>query len=87
LKDGEKQELVFPAVETIVDLICRSATDPNRTDEVVTTAIGLLGDLGAVYHGKVQAIYRFPQVATIIQEGLKDPETSKVATWTQEVSR
>jgi hypothetical protein len=35
--------LIIPAIDNIIELIARSATDTNRTEEVLKACVGLLG--------------------------------------------
>lgn len=86
LTEAKKQDLVFPALATIVDFLQRSGTDENRSDEVLKSAVGILGDLGMTYGARVQPIYRMPFVAQILKDALEaDDDTKQIAQWAQEV--
>jgi hypothetical protein len=64
----------------------RSAEDPNRSGEVLKSAVGLLGDLGQIYSVKVQAVYTQPFVAKLIEEAMHNGNDSQqIATWAKSV--
>jgi importin subunit beta-1 len=87
LKEGHKQELLLPALETIVDFIQRSACDQNRSDEVLKSSVGLLGDLGQSFGAKMLPVFQMPFVNTIINQALTEGiGAEEVANWTKSVS-
>jgi len=42
---SKKQDSIAPAVDSIVEFLRRSTEDQHRSDEVLKSAIGLLGDM------------------------------------------
>jgi hypothetical protein len=45
LKGSKKQDIVAPSLNSIVEFLQRSSSDIHRSDEVLKSSIGLLGDL------------------------------------------
>ena len=65
MKEAKKQESAVSALETIVELIDRSTKDEQRSEEVLKAAVGLLGDLGQIYGGKMAQAFRMPFVKRV----------------------
>lgn len=88
LKAANKQDTILPFVEGIVEFLHRSAADENRSNDVLKSAVGLLGDLGQTFGAKMQPIYKMPFVPMLIQQGAQSdqPEIQEVAQWAQSVS-
>lgn len=78
--------MVLQFIEAIVEFLSRSATDSNRSGEVLKSAVGLLGDLGQSFGPKVAQIYRLPVVGAIfLQASQDDEDTKEVAVWAKQV--
>lgn len=71
-----------------MELIGRSATDSSRTEEVIKSCVGLLGDLGQTFGVKVAHVYAMPFVPALLQEAesIDDDSTSSIAKMTSHVS-
>lgn len=71
----------------IVEFLKRSAEDPNRSGEVLKSAVGLLGDLGQIYGAKMQPVYAQAFVAKLIEEANQNgSESQEIAHWVRSVS-
>lgn len=87
MKAANKQDTVLNSLEVIVDFLKRSAEDPNRSGEVLKSAVGLLGDLGQIYGAKMQIVYNQPFVLKLIEEAAHNgTESQEIATWAKSVS-
>lgn len=75
-------------MDSIVEFLVRSSSDERRSDEVLKSAIGLLGDLGQTFGIKMQQLYNQPFVTALIQQANKvdDTDIQETAKWTQSVS-
>lgn len=86
LKSANKQDTVLYSLDVIVEFLKRSAEDPNRSGEVLKSAVGLLGDLGQIYGTKMQSFYSQPFIARLIEEaGHNGSESQEIATWARSV--
>ena len=74
-------------MDSIVEFLVRSSSDERRSDEVLKSAIGLLGDLGQTFGTKMQQLYSQPFVTALIQQANKvdDQDIRETAKWTQSV--
>lgn len=87
LKEANKQDLMLPALETVVEFIQRSACDSNRTDEVVKASVGLLGDLGQSFGAKMAPVYAMPWAMQLVNHALTgNINAEEVANWTKSVT-
>mmetsp|Transcript_32889 Transcript_32889/g.47518 ORF Transcript_32889/g.47518 Transcript_32889/m.47518 type:complete len:856 (+) Transcript_32889:71-2638(+) len=82
---SKKQDSIAPAVDSIVEFLCRSTEDQHRSDEVLKSAIGLLGDMGQTFGLKMQALYQQRFVMELVRQGLSSDEKDiiEVATWAE----
>lgn len=86
LKASNKQDSVLPAIEAIIEFLRRSATDENRSEDVLKSAVGLLGDLGQTFGSKMSQVYVQPFVQPLILQAISYEEINETAKWTQSVS-
>lgn len=86
MKAAEKQEVVAPYIETIMDLL-RRLDDKNKSSEVLKTAVGVLGDLGQTFGKRMHNLYLQPYVSSLVQQALVDDEddVKQVADWAQQM--
>jgi importin subunit beta-1 len=75
------RDLVAPVMNTIVDFISRSATDPNHSTEVLKTAIGLLGDLGMIYGAAMRPIFSMPFLVQMFKNAEEDEIDRELTQW------
>eukprot|EP00428_Durinskia_dybowskii_P064152 CAMPEP_0170368380 /NCGR_PEP_ID=MMETSP0117_2-20130122/7427_1 /TAXON_ID=400756 /ORGANISM="Durinskia baltica, Strain CSIRO CS-38" /LENGTH=852 /DNA_ID=CAMNT_0010623045 /DNA_START=84 /DNA_END=2642 /DNA_ORIENTATION=+ len=85
LKEANKQDTILPFVEGMVEFLHRSAADENRTNEVLKSCVGLLGDMGQTFGVKMQALYQMPFVPLLIQQASQSDEEDirEIAQWAQ----
>lgn len=86
LKEDNKQDLVLPALDKMIEFIHRCAVDPHRTREVLKALIGLLGDLGHCFGSKMLHVLTQQYVTQLFQIGSNDEEIRPIANWAQAVS-
>ena len=78
---------MLPFVEGIVEFLHRSTVQPHTSNDVIKSAVGLLGDLGQTFGSKMQPVYQMPFVPALIQQAaVADSDIQEVAQWTQSVS-
>jgi hypothetical protein len=77
---------MVPTLEGTIEFIHRSTNDPNKTIGVLKAAVGLLGDLGDAFGGKMFPVFSQPYVLQLISEALQEDETRDVALWAQKVT-
>lgn len=72
----------------MVEFLHRSAADENRTNEVLKSCVGLLGDMGQTFGIKMQALYQMPFVPMLIQQASQSEEDDirEIAQWAQSVN-
>lgn len=86
LKVVNKQDSILPFLECICEFLQRSAMDPNRSYDVLKSAIGLLGDLGQTYGLRMQGLYRSPFIAHLFQQVAdEDVDIQETSKWAQTV--
>ena len=86
LKSANKQDSVWPAIESIIEFLQRSAMDENRSDEVLKSAVGLIGDLGQTFGAKMIPVFNQPFIQPLILQGISYEEIKDTAKWAQQVS-
>ncbi len=86
LKASNKQDSVLPAMDAVIEFLRRSATDENRSEDVLKSAVGLLGDLGQTFGSKMAPVYTQPFVQPLILQAISYEEINETAKWTQSVS-
>lgn len=78
---------MLPALETIVEFIHRSSVDANRSEEVIKSAVGLLGDLGQSFGAKMLPVFEQPWTSQLIKHALQAGiNAEEVANWAHSVS-
>lgn len=85
MKSANKQDSVWPAIEAIVEFLHRSALDENRSDEVLKSAVGLIGDLGQTFGSKMMPVFTQPFIQPLILQGLGFEDIKDTAKWAQQV--
>lgn len=84
LKTDNKQEVMVSSLETIVDFMKRSGEDENRSEDVLKSVVGLIGDLGQAFGPRMKVTFSAPFINALLKEALTvDQET---AYWAQTVS-
>eukprot|EP01039_Chlorochromonas_danica_P011194 gene11194-12482_t len=87
LKEVNKQDLMLPALETIVEFVHRSSVDTNRSEEVIKSAVGLLGDLGQSFGAKMLPVFEQPWTSQLIKHALQAGiNAEEVANWAHSIS-
>lgn len=86
MKASNKQDKVVPHLEAIAEFLHRSATDTNRTEEVLKAAVGLIGDLGQTFGAQMAPLFAQPFVANVIAQALTYEDMIQTARWAQQVS-
>jgi importin subunit beta-1 len=91
LKTGGKADMLLPYVSSIFTFLHLTLTDQDRTDLILRSAIGLLGDIAETFpNGQLKEPLSSPWVTDLLKAGrtkLGGPETKRVAKWAKEVSR
>ena len=79
--------MIVPYVPNILDLIQRCLTDEERTDAIVKTSLGLVGDLADAFpNGQIkQFLLAEWLVLELRSKGRMPPETKKTMRWAREV--
>jgi importin subunit beta-1 len=87
LSSAGKEDVIIMFLESISEFLRFSAQDPNRSGEVLKSAVGLLGDLGQIYKSKSFALFKQPFVSQLINEAIQNgSDAQEVGQWTQSVS-
>lgn len=91
LKSGGKIELLMPHVGSMLELLHVSLSDAERTEAIIRSSIGLIGDLAEAFpNGQLKEPLSAPWVGETLKVGRTretSPETKKVAKWAREVRR
>ena len=69
LDDGGKVQLILPYCEAVMSFLETVTHDPNKDDEVISGAIGVLGDLTDCLKTQVPGLTNKKFVDTLLQEG------------------
>jgi len=85
LQPSNKQDVVIPHCESILEFVKRSSTDPHKSPQVLKASIALLGDLGDFFGQKMVPVLSDPYVASILHEGSQDEDIKEIAEWTRQV--
>jgi importin subunit beta-1 len=87
LKEANQQDLILPGLGPVAEFIQRAGCDTNRSDEVLKTAVGLIGDIGQSYGAKVLAFLQQGFVSNMINDALLGQcNAEEVANWAKSVS-
>ncbi|BGP19924.1 hypothetical protein JCM10213_002282 [Rhodosporidiobolus nylandii] len=91
VKTGGKSDLLLPYISSIFSFLHLVLTDQDRTDSILRSAIGLLGDLAEAFpNGQLKEPLNSPWVGEILKAGrtkMGGTETKKVAKWAREMVR
>lgn len=89
LKTGGKSEILLPYVNSIFTFLHLTLTDQDRTEAILRSSIGLLGDLAEAFpNGQLKEPLSSSWVSDLLKVGrtkIGGPETKKVAKWAKEV--
>lgn len=89
LKTGGKVEIMLPYINDIFAFLHLVLTDQDRTEAILRSAIGLLGDLAEAFpNGQLKDLLSSSWVADLLKAGrtkMGGSETKKVAKWAREV--
>ncbi|RDL41093.1 Importin beta-1 subunit [Venustampulla echinocandica] len=89
MKAGEKTALLSPYVESIFSLLNIVYLDPNRSDALMRSSMGVIGDLADSFpNGEFSAFYRADWLTAMIKETRQNREfqarTIDTARWARE---
>jgi len=89
LRTSQKQQLIQPYIESIFQLLHSVARDPNRTEALLRSSMGVVGDIAEAFpNGEVSAYYRNDWLTPMAREtrSNKDfsPRTQETARWARE---
>ncbi|GAA5987867.1 hypothetical protein JCM11641_003514 [Rhodosporidiobolus odoratus] len=91
MKSGGKSDLLLPHIATIFGFLHLALTDQDRTEVILRSAIGLLGDLAEAFpNGQLKEPFSSPWVDEVLRAGrtkMGSAETKKVAKWAREMVR
>ncbi|KAI5475715.1 hypothetical protein MNV49_001008 [Pseudohyphozyma bogoriensis] len=91
LKTGGKSDILLPYINSIFAFLHLTLTDQDRTEAILRSAIGLLGDLAETFpNGQLKEPLSSAWVSDVLKAGrtkLGGPETKKVAKWAKEMVR
>lgn len=89
LKTGGKADLLLPHVNSVLAFLHMALTDQDRTETILRSSIGLIGDLAEAFpNGQLKEPLSASWVAEMLKAGrtkLGGSETKKVAKWAKEV--
>eukprot|EP00567_Pseudictyota_dubia_P000409 CAMPEP_0197465044 /NCGR_PEP_ID=MMETSP1175-20131217/64336_1 /TAXON_ID=1003142 /ORGANISM="Triceratium dubium, Strain CCMP147" /LENGTH=870 /DNA_ID=CAMNT_0043001049 /DNA_START=88 /DNA_END=2700 /DNA_ORIENTATION=+ len=80
LKDGNRIDLLVPYVEAVFGFLDVLATDSTRDDEVLSKAVGLIGDIASTLGARVKDHLMKPSIAQLLKDGLETGDQSIVET-------
>ncbi|KWU40980.1 ARM repeat-containing protein [Rhodotorula sp. JG-1b] len=91
LKTGGKADVLLPYIADIFTFLHLALTDQDRTESILRSAIGLLGDLAEAFpNGQLKEPLSSPWVGELLRAGrtkMGGAETKKVAKWAREMVR
>ncbi|BGP03309.1 Importin subunit beta-1 [Rhodotorula toruloides] len=91
LKTGGKVDILLPYISDIFAFLHLVLTDQDRTEAILRSAIGLLGDLAEAFpNGQLKEPLSSSWVADLLKAGrtkMGGSETKKVAKWAREMVR
>lgn len=81
--------LLLPFLPHVFDFMHLIAADPNRTDSLTRSVIGLLGDLAETFEGQLKAFFQQEWVPTLLREARTSRHytqtTKETARWAKEM--
>ncbi|KAG9245379.1 armadillo-type protein [Calycina marina] len=89
MKSSNKTALLHPYVESIFALLNTVWTDPNKSDALMRSAMGVIGDLSEAFPGgELQGLYRSEWLTAMIKDTRSNREfqsrTIETARWARE---
>ncbi|SDA02376.1 BZ3501_MvSof-1269-A2-R1_Chr12-3g03566 [Microbotryum saponariae] len=91
LKSGSKSDILLPYLNSIFAFVHQALSDPDRTETLLRSAIGLVGDIAEAFpEGQLTEALGSPWVADMLKAGrtkLGSSETKKVSKWAKEMVR
>ncbi|KAK4194278.1 armadillo-type protein [Triangularia verruculosa] len=89
MKAGNKTEVLQPYVQSIFEMLNVIATDPNRSEALMRSAMGVIGDLADAYpNGQLAEAFRADWLTAMIKETRQNrdfqPRTIDTARWARE---
>ncbi|KAG0135305.1 armadillo-type protein [Tuber indicum] len=89
LKSGDKTQLLAPYVQHIFGFLSAINADPNKTENLMRSAMGVLGDLADAFpNGEIAQYFRADWINAMIKETRLNreyaPRTTETARWTRE---
>ncbi|GAA6025213.1 hypothetical protein JCM10207_001492 [Rhodosporidiobolus poonsookiae] len=91
VKTGGKADLLLPYIGGIFSFLHLCLTDQDRTEPILRSAIGLLGDLAEAFpNGQLKEALSSPWVSDVLKAGrtkMGGSETKKVTKWAREMVR
>lgn len=89
MKVSNKQQLLEPYVESIFNLLNIVANDQNRSDALMRSAMGVIGDIAETFpNGQFATFYRSDWLSAMIKSTRQNPEygtrTIDTARWARE---
>ena len=89
LKTGSKVDILLPHVNSILTFLHLTLTDQDRTETILRSSIGLLGDLAEAFPGgelkEALGGAWVGELLKVARTKIGGPETKKVAKWAREV--
>jgi len=77
-------------VEKILEFVTTVAIDPEKSDSVVASSAGLIGDLCSVFNAQILPLVETEAIVSLLQAGRRSKanKTKTLATWaTKEIRR
>ncbi|GAA5883022.1 hypothetical protein JCM1840_004096 [Sporobolomyces johnsonii] len=91
VKTGGKADILLPYINGVFGFLHLALTDQDRTESILRSAIGVLGDLAEAFpNGQLKEPLSAPWVGDVLKAGrtkLGGSETKKVAKWAREMVR
>lgn len=74
-------------MDPVIQFLQRASSDDTKTEEVLKSCIGLVGDLADCFGPRMRPIMAQPFVVNMLQEGSQYEEMTTLVQWVREVSR
>ena len=81
-----KQDILGQHIEGIINFVKICCEDQDKSEEVLSGLIGLIGDLGQAFGNKLIGFLSDKLIVKTVQEGTQFEDVAKTARWTQGVS-
>lgn len=87
LKDGGRVDLLVPYVDAVFGFLEVLSTDTTREDEVLSKAVGLIGDIASSLGPRVKDHLTKPSIGILLKEGgaTSDPQIVETSHWASSV--